>query len=420
MAKNFLNPKNFYEIQFSKTQIIVFIFCLAINVFIDWISIAQTQTFFSISQKVASFKKALLLIASDLILTINLFTLVYASVFALMLAYDDQQGSQIKTKSYVSIEKHEAEDINERIDISPLRSEEIYDFSYSFQIKDEPSGREDTSMLRFFANSPNLVISDILEILLDKASYQVLDYRSLVTKESLYRQALHNSLDKKNNNLKVEDVISNVQRGSEKWASLRDDGYKGEYEELVILTKPWASKIDWNLAYTSSYILVDNVQDSFPNSISSRLELITYNEIYRNYIYSKMIYDPRATDVSIIYACKLDGHGWYRSTFENFSNYPCSKRVAIEAVTAQIFVTDIETMSAKLRGSKAPLNTLFMTSLLSTIFLYLTTLLLFSSTIIKRYFFNTVNKAEQIYMKGPLAFSGLVVGLIIYIITLPF
>jgi hypothetical protein len=134
------------------------------NALIDWVTIAQTQTFFSISAAQGRVGRALLIIVADFIVTTNIFILLYAGLIAtLIFQVWDAPRQPVRVKANVSV--HSIPPNAKRLtDYKPFGAAEGQDFHEAFFFYELPTeqGESPKGAVRVFSASKEIGLVDVI------------------------------------------------------------------------------------------------------------------------------------------------------------------------------------------------------------------------------------------------------------------
>ncbi|MCA1457106.1 hypothetical protein I6F35_28525 [Bradyrhizobium sp. BRP22] len=401
----------FREIELDESQVLILAACIVVNIIVDWLSIGQTQVFFEISAQQTRLSRAVILIVADFILTINVFTMLYAQPIGLgaylygAIAQDDVRVSVSVTAREAEPNK-EAEDVNsEEAQGSTARASERaknypYKISFDMTVKSSTDENEDlfAGSITADTNAPNISLADLLHLADRTVSATVLSSQQLM---------LLPTPDK------LEKQQPLMQRFSAEWRKLTDKESAEEKEELTI-SFPWFGKPkSWEYAYTAAYQSVDSVQDSFPAILFMPLVSVSVDDLNRSY---QSLLLSNETNLR---GCGTRVNGQMRWEVRTDLT-ACDGTVEFSPANLVALRRAAQDANSGFSGKSIPLNILFMTSLSVTALLYAAAFFL----LVARQFYQRVilgiSAVEPVFLKSPLAVVGLIVGLAVFGTTLIF
>lgn len=397
----FFGADDLAAIDFTQRQIFVFFACLVTNIVIDWISIAQTQLFFEISETQTRISHAMVLIASDLILTINFFTLLYAQPLAYGLIAYGALPDYIQWKASITSTKLELdENTRPTFEISKFLpdNQPIYYTTYRIELPEQPGEPPATTRLTITSNTEAFTIKDVFQVASSalKANLKI---------ESQYFEI---SADNDDVDAKPEKKLYD-QRGTENWKKLEGTDNAEEFNTGTI-TVP-AFSIDWwgyrRYAYTASYKEIDEMQDGFPSSALSQPTFLSVGRLMSEYL------ALAGTQTNKIFGCGItQGNEIHWEARADITN--CEWKLLLHP--AQFFML-LGTIKNRHLTALVPLNSLFSTSLSMTALVYIAAIFLFMARQVFQRAIRGVASIEHWFLKSPLALMGLLLGVLIFIFT---
>ncbi len=384
------------ELTLSDFEIAIIAICIIGNLFIDWISIAQTQVFFAISQEQKSIGRALLLIVSDFILTINFFTFLYAAVVGtLILGFaSENDQAKIQTTAFITNDE-EPKNTQTRSPIDNAifgQDKPIYSTTYFLNRITPDEEPKSLGWLVVKSDTHNYTFGDFLRI-----TNSV--FKNDVTSVSGY--FVENNESKKT---KIKYEI----RGSDEWMKISKDAIE-EVQEIDLRIPHSATRWSFELAYTAAYVRIDNLQDEFPASILMEPSFLPMPNLMAAYF---SLLGARAN--GLIVGCRQQHDGkaqWVQG------DQACDSHLYVSANNFFEFIGKIKASADDSAKIKFPLNSLFMTSLTMTALIYISALFLIASRLLTQRILLSIRRVETYFLKSPFAFVGLGLGAAIFIIT---
>lgn len=404
-------PGGIFKIKFSNAQIAILAVCVAFNCIIDWISIAQTQLFFSISAKQTTPSRSLLLIASDFILTINFFTLLYAQIIAYLVIALTFQSDTYEVNVRVQDEGIIQEAQLKRKNANELHgldlSKPIYSTYFFVELKNVATGAKGVTAFRFMSSGQNYSLADIIPTISTLFSAKISNSESYfisgqTEEDDEEDEEQADKLNAKKDDLKEKpSKIAIAVRGDEKWKELNSKLGTSERQSFLLEIPAWSAAWNRSLSYTAAYRSVDELQDGFPASVLSGPSFISLQDLIVEYygqlartipaaVTTRICRDPLSLDQCLIVAAAKP------------EIWRLTHRLKVLSSPSNLYV---------------PSNTLMLTSLTATVLIYAFAVFLLLSKVISTQLIKQLAGVEKIFLRSPFACAGFVIGIATFVLT---
>jgi hypothetical protein len=394
-------PEQFSQIRFDATQYILFAAFIAFNIIFDYATIIQTKIFIEASIAAKSIFRALVFIGSDLIVTLNTFILSYAFFVLLIVQVfiaDRKEATVILSDSPPaetidqstpkgSLAKYVDRDFMDKVKffggingaLMPNRDREnaknitVYYYS-SF----DPQDARLQGAILTNLSALNLTNLDLEQV---ENPQELQEYTETLmrTRSELQRQLNKDSEDRKVFLLSFSVDGSVIEKGS------------------------------MTGAYTAAFYLTDQLEDAFPLSLLSPLELPLVSTLIEASAASPYpglnlaICFENGTPVSRMLISE--------ETIEVLNS--CQEFVLVENFWVNAFEKDLALIGRDTEGYRVPFNTLLITSVLPTAFFYLAIMLLAITSLCFSKLVKGTNRVKRFFLRAPLSISGLLLGVIL-------
>lgn len=395
-------------------QIKVVIACVLANALIDWLTISQTQTFFSIAISQKRVGRAVLLIVSDIIVTTNLFILLYSVVMAAVVwaALPKHQGNLMLEAQIIGTEAP-LKDLPEGWDkifrgrVGNDASVVRLTLPVSVNAGDQKPAKV---LLEAFASDETVTLTDIVQV------SSALEVRPVGKAAIRFRHPEPNEEGgspeggaprdpvqppagprERPADLVVED------RGSGAWKEANADAELTEWQSATVEIKERRTDLALDPLYTAAFVHAEQLELNFPHSVLGPVSAVPVSSImaqYRSYSH----------EPAYAFGCFADG-AWQVSKVADGFPERCEKTIAVDAAG----LASLGRAATKLLGwssPQIPLNTLFLTSLTITIMAYLYAIFLLASRLISWVFAGWASRTERYFLKAPLACMGFISGVL--------
>jgi hypothetical protein len=395
------NSMFYSEVKWTNTQVLLLAFAIFFNCVVDWFSIGLTQTFFSLAKSTKNLGHALVLVATDFIVSINLFSIIFSQFVAFQVLLPTILPGQVTLKSDVMVFKvNNTEDLVAELGMKSISN--LYQIMFTTKTTLYPSGSEVTARFGAYSSNPNMKLSDMLSL------------KSLFSPTFLDSNVRVSTAKMVGFEPKIE-TWGQVDRKSALWDKLSGNPEGFEEIETSNLQYGWFQLTsDLNMAYSVAYVTVDEVQDGFPNSVTSSkpLKIATTDELD--------LYLP-AMIGAYVKGCKqvIDGKEiWTRIDNQEESNNGCLEVFAAgSADYGTLLRAIVQTNAVESSSALIVLNPFFLTSIAATFLLYATVLALAFTRQIERAAFVKLRLIESVFDKAPLTTIFLALGLSVAIIV---
>lgn len=376
----------------SPEQMAVIAICVATNVAIDWLSIGQTKTFFAIAAEQDRVSRALLLIISDIFVTMNLFIAAFAVVATFILQLPSfTSADRVLTAQIARVPLSTSDATSQKHTLTPHRAPNdtitLTDFFVDSIIKD--TSKPVAQIITFI---PDLTFSDVIKASIGSSHATITKLGTLLVSP----------------NGKINKTVRIIRHRFE-WGKIKAPKIQ-EVEYARVHVPPFSfydlSYSDWYMAYTAAYRYTAELQLGFPASVFSAPTTITIHNL-------ESLHQSLLASSKIYLMCKHKGL-WHHIPATVANTKKCDSLFTLLGTTR----SDIRSaLSGRLTSDvQIPLNTLFLTSFTMTGLLYGLLMLLFMARIAWR--LAARHLSSEIYLKSPLGWAGFFIGIIIYALTI--
>jgi hypothetical protein len=382
-------PEYFTALKLSNAyQLTLIIVAIIANLVIDWISLGQTQVFFLVAKSLDKMSHALVLIAADLVLTINLFTMLFAQIIGYLLLLAYSSSGEYKAQAEVTLydSSHLAEEINAgTYDVLGAKIfHPFFRIQYLVQVNAKDSDLHFSAPLNIFSDSADIRLLNVLQL---KGLLNTEDAVGTTTSEV--------SRDPSDDRTPIK--YSNLTRNSKLWRLLSSYSEFTETEK-VSFKLPWFGvPFDRVMSYTVAYKAIDSVQDGFPQTLNFLPNEIRASDLIREY--SPLVFPE------LIVGCLEDvgsNQIWKLSSFADLNKANCSKRFIVEGSRLGDFISSLKETNEKIYSTRLPLNPFFFTSISVTVLLYFSMFLMFFARKTQAIFYLGLGRLETAFQKAPL------------------
>lgn len=402
----YLFPVLFNDININATQVVLVVAFILFNVAFDYFTIIQTKVFIEASLGAKSIFRAIVFIASDLIVTMNTFILCYAffillvvQVFiatpksATLVISDSQDTIEFDSKDELFLREFQDQEFTKRVMFRGDASGALF--------SEELSNKPEYASVYYWATF-DLGPAELKASLLTNLTNFNLSWPKVSVIESGDVYA------------KFTEILSDVKTG------VQSDISKGDQqtERLVRVDFDVDGSVFHNgslqSSYTASFHLANQLEDGFPASIAGPLEPPSLSKLILNATTSPIIADP--TVVCFEEGIPTTRFFLIEGNYERLNR--CNDFAIVELFWSNALDKRFALVGRDVDGYRVPFNTLLITSMLPTAFFYLSTLLLaiaslFYSTVIKG-----TNRVKQFFLRAPLAISGAILGAVLTLVGL--
>lgn len=409
-------PENF---NLNSHQLIILIVFLLVNVFIDYISIAQTHAFFMIANQQKTIGRMILLVVSDLILTINLFILLYSLFISFLLMYENSYSFNITAKYTVQTDGFRGRSKSEW----PVETIKEKSLTNLFDLK-TPKVTTGTGWVPIIAhsNTDEISIVDVYDLYSNIIKMKISPGEHFLTYETFT-----NAYGTTKNNIKkykigqrsetIKSITKEMRDNHEKFfkESLDNEyveSYK-DHQEVHIGLQEYSINNNFNLAHGVSFLEVDVLEDAFPVSLLRGIDFLSIGKINQSYV-------TGLSRGNIIYGCFLANKNyqlvWETAYSPNIFNKECRKKVSLVTANFHHEIGKLLNEKFKLHELYVPLTTFFLTSLVITFSIYIFLIFLIASKIFQSVILTKLKHYEKIFLKSPFAIIGFIIGAIYMLI----
>ncbi|WP_158498650.1 hypothetical protein [Martelella endophytica] len=396
-----LYPQIFSEIKYDSTQIILIISFILFNVIFDYFTIVQTKVFIEASLKSNTISRSILFIASDLIVTMNTFILAYAAFLLLVvqvfISYPIQATVLVReSEPPTKITADEERRIFEEIENKEYRNKIKYRGSMSgalFSEKDmsDLEGLYFSYYSTFDPSNPEIQASIIASLAsLNISNFdmnQITDEREVLNIENQLKQLdqrLYLITDQNDEMREIYNVTFDVDGSVLKNGSL-------------------------DPAYTSAFLLADELEDGFPASLIGPIGLPRLSSLIQSVV--SPAYNPLPTAICFERRLPIGRMLLSEQGIELISR--CEDFITFDFVWVNSLDTDLALVGRNLSPYRIPFNTLLVTSMLPTAFFYLSIILLAIATLLFSKVIRGTNRVKVFFLRAPLSIAGLFLGVLL-------
>lgn len=406
-AQVYLFPDQFSQLRYDTKQLVLFLVFILFNISFDYATIIQTKIFIETALKVNSIFRALVLIVSDLIVTMNTFILSYA-LFVLVVVQAfvaaPEPASLIATESAPNAE---VEPRTDRRAFDGLEEREFAErLVYSGNLTAALLSREDEQeadniLLPYLSTFDPRMAETKVYTFARLALLNISDIDASVIEDEGERKVYFAALD---------ELKSDLQR--------QLDGEPDDETGLVRLNFSIDASVfgggSLSGAYTAAFFLTDQLEDSFPASVAAPMELPQLSTLIKNAVAA-----PTSQDATVL--CFKDGLPTLRfkltsATVEVLGK--CSDFMVVDSFWANRIDADFALVGRDTDGYRVPFNTLLITSMLPTASFYLAIILLAIVTVCYSKVVRGTNRIKKLFLRAPFAISGALLGAVMSLVGL--
>jgi hypothetical protein len=409
----YLFPEQFSQLSWNNIQIWIFIAFIGFNILFDYVTIIQTKVFIEASLTSPSIFRALVFIGADLIVTMNTFILSYAIFIIIVVQFfvgSPEQVTIVLDESQPSYERNLASELSFLGDLQD--STFIDELAYKGSVRSvlfaqgNPEGAK-RSVIYYYSNFDSSTPTTDAYILSALSNIPVSGLTLTVVKDGDTYQEYRNALGSVTPELSFRDESDDA-----------DNIPELDTSELLVMDFSANPSVvrngSINAAYTSSFVLTDNLEDGFPASITQSSELPRLSELIEATVASPINDGPRAI-------CFRDGIPTIRFQITSRTvNYfeDCTEFIVVALYWANRLDKDLALVGRHTQGYRVPFNTLLITSILPTAFFYVSIILLAISTLIFSKAISGTNRIKKFFLRAPLAIAGALLGLFLSLLGL--
>jgi len=399
------SPASFPPLLDTPTKKLALTVCFLSNLIIDWVSIGQTQTFFIISAKLGSIRESALLIASDFILTINFFILIFSVTLAVFISWADKPTIIMPFNAVVLSSELSPLDSNYRL-ITGGRISKMKQTDYFLTGTD--GDRPVSGRITVYSDSDSVNLHDAINLATRTTGVRSWGYRgSLEQPTFLGKQFPKQAILRAN--------AGKIARGSSEWKALTEHYWK-ETPSLTIMAGDHPDGWNKEISYTVGFKAAEVMQQEFPSVIQAPLHIVHINDLLDSYAVGRSGFSW-----PVVYACSYDKNrsdDWSISKSVSIFDSHCGKHVVLLSNQHNELAAKMRDRPDGWAGVSIPLNTLFMTSMLMTFLIYAFALFLIVAKFLSTTFLAHLRLIEPFFAKAPLGSAGIVIGIFLYLLTL--
>jgi hypothetical protein len=408
------SPEPFHAISFTTMQVVDLAICIAGNCVVDWVSIGLTQMLFRVSAAAGNVWHSLVLILLDMVVTINVFILVYSLPLTLVLLAANLTGATYKataTKYFgPPADPFAAFLLTKLSGDLPGHPNGI---SYYFSDNRLNAAMESYEGL-LIGSSVSAVSSDPIPIRLHDVVNTGTSLGVSASPSDLWARAWIPSSDRKGKLLGPDKLLTvhNLTTRSPELKALIKNSTTSYFEDAIITVRPSLFSLrEWYDAYSASYFEASNVRMDFPEDVSYVPQFIKISELLR-YENFQM---ANAHKFRISCNDRLGRHIVVSSTDLPLPRQ-CKSWVAMHTVGILGLKTAILTQYGSLADVQLPMNSVFLTSLGTTFFAYSFLLTIVSASILFTYVVKVFGLGE-IFQLAPFTMSSALLGLVTFFLV---
>lgn len=403
----YLFPEQFSQLRYDTQQLVLFLVFILFNISFDYATIIQTKIFIETALKVNSIFRALVLIVSDLIVTMNTFILSYA-LFVLivvqafvaypesvsLIATDSKPDAEVEPQTdWRAFDGLEEREFAERL---------VYSGNLTAALLSRDNEQEaDNILLPYLSTFDPRMAETKVYVFTSLALLNISDIGASVIEDEAEREAYFATLD---------ELKSDLQR--------QLDGEPDEETGLLKLDFSVDASVfgggSLSGAYTAAFFLTDQLEDSFPVSVAGPMELPLLSTLIKNAVAA-----PTSLHATVL--CFKDGLPVVRfrltsATVEALEK--CSDFMVVDVFWANRVDGDFALVGRDTDGYRVPFNTLLITSILPTAFFYLAIILLAIVTVCFSKVVRGTNRIKKFFLRAPFAISGALLGAVMSLVGL--
>lgn len=407
----FFHREEFKQIEWTNLQICVLLFAAAFNCVLDWLSFGVTQTLFQLAKASRKISHILFLIGCDIVLSINVFNLIFPIFIAVLsfgLLNAGSSGTLLSSIDYLP--KVEDSKNARTVDASEDRdSGHGYSAFYNgLVVIDKPISSQSV-VLEITTSNPSLGLKDILVAYgLPSSSFEARKFIRVSECGGLEPRLID-----------IPFSIDNFQKNKDLFLNQFDrsnpDGCPSAVirEELEFNLRPWSAPTDLNALYTYNFQKVQLLQASFPGSLGLSPIFLDIKENSKSYLLGLL---PES-----LYGCEVKSATFvhWQATESGFdkANGRCSDDFLItRGALGELLAAMLDSSLAK-SNLYLPLNSFFATSMLACIFFYLILLSLFFLRFVSAVVVIRASVLEPYVRRAPLTCGFFLVGFCLALIT---
>jgi|GEM_PF-3062536 len=393
----FLFSTSWPQFKLEEYQIIIFIIVIISNILIDYISIAQTKIFVEAAFASQSIFRTMLFMVADIIVTMNIFILWYAVFIAVVVII---VTSAPREGIYARLQQDWVES-RPKIVGSQLHPN-IYEGSFTGALFEE-DGLSPSEVKVYFEVSSESLIPKI-----DEMVFQALPLLNVQIQEM---EVIEGSIlaTRLNNGVKDYDPMQflyapkdRVERDREKKIQAYNVNVSGGAHSIM----------QFYMLYTNSFILADIIEDTFPSFLYEGFNFLNAANVLSNYF-------TIGYGGNEVLLC-ISGGGILRFGYDRglqgaFKD-KCDEYVTVSIVFARGLNNQLAGLGRSLNEKLILFNTLFITTLLPTLLMYLSIITVFFLKSINWLMLSRVPKIKKQITAYPFSFI-LSVGYVVYVLT---
>lgn len=403
----YLFPEQFSQLRYDTKQLVLFLVFILFNISFDYATIIQTKIFIETALKVNSIFRALVLIVSDLIVTMNTFILSYA-LFVLIVVQafvtSSEPASLIATDSTPSAEVEPRIDRRafDGLDEQEFAKRLVYSGNLTAALLSRDNEQEAEQILLPYLSTfdPRMAETKVYAFT-SLSLLNISGMKASVIEDEGERKAYFADLDA---------LKSELQR--------RIDGEPDDDAGLVRLNFSIDASVfgggSLHGAYTAAFFLTDQLEDGFPASVAGPMELPQLSTLIKDAFAA-----PTSEHATVL--CFKDGLPTVRfqltpANVEILET--CSDFMVVDSFFAKRVDGDFALVGRDTDGYRVPFNTLLITSILPTALFYLAILLLAIFTVCFSKVVKGTNRIKKFFLRAPFAISGALLGAVMSLVGL--
>lgn len=395
-------PEQFVGMTLDRTQTGLFIAFILFNVVFDYATIIQTKIFIEASLAAKSIFRAMVFIIADFIVTMNTFILSYA-VFVLFVVQFFVSSPEQATM--ILADRPEARKLESDADHRFFQGFSDYEFTKKLQYRADIGGA-------VFAKGDEENAENVLVYIyatFDPKAAETQAYL-LTTMPTLNLSGFNLSfVEDEGDHKKYSQVLDGLKSDLQKQL----DGELSEEKKLLkvdfVIDASVSRSGSTNAAYTGAFYLTDQLEDAFPASIVTPMELPLLSKLITDTVTSLVLLDPPVVCFEEGVPTKRFGLNSQTAEFLE----ACTEFAVIDIFWSNNFDKDLVLIGREIDGYRVPFNTLLITSILPTSFFYLAIVLLAVATVCFSKIIKSTNRLKRFILRAPLAISGLILGIVL-------
>lgn len=406
LVQVYLFPDQFLSLKVDSTQILLFSVFIVFNICFDYFTIIQTKVFVDASIKTKSTFRSILFIGSDLIVTFNTFILSYAIFILIVVQWVVWTPVNVsfafqERLNPVEISFSEKASLNSKYENQAFVNEIKYQHTVYviFVATDQVASYASINLysnVRYESSNNFDTGSSKLGFLIAKLSslnFSIQGVDNMPTREKIRKQ------------FRLEENVDPIYT-----VFLEGDSFTTFSSEVD--GSVWKDG-NANEAYIASFNITDSLEDDFPTSITNSLELLSLSQLIKNTI------APQDLD-NLVYCFDSNESMAPPQPSVDLSAFleECGDFIMFDHSQLRILDQELSVIGRDIDDYRVLFNSLLITSILPTVFFYLSVTFLAISIALFSGLVNRMSKVKKYFLRAPFSVSGFLLGVIISAISI--